>query len=282
MADHKLLRLSAMLLLLGFLVFEVVSLLHAPGANDHQAAFAAYANSSSWTAVHLGQFVGMAVLLAGLLVLFFALGVSQGTPRWLGFFGAIATGVALALYGVLQAVDGVALKQATDAWVSAPAAEQATRLASAEAIRWLEWGTNSYWSFMRGLALVLFATTIVLTARVPRLIGYLMGLSGLAFIVLGWLVGTQGFTSTETVPTDIGYLSLFVDDLAAHRRLAEEGVSPGRSRINHRADSSRSTKNGGMSAIKEHAQAWLSCVADEISCENTSGDTQDTQEVQYG
>jgi hypothetical protein len=209
MVDRKLLRLSAMLLLIGLVLSDVLQFLHPGGGPTYEATFANYAGSSDWAAVHLGQFVGEAVLLAGLLVLFFALGVSQGTPRWLGFFGAIATGVALALYGVLQAVDGVALKQATDAWVSAPAAEQATRLASAEAIRWLEWGTNSYWSFMRGLALVLFATTIVLTARVPRLIGYLMGLSGLAFIVLGWLVGTQGFTSTETVPTDIGYLSLF-------------------------------------------------------------------------
>jgi hypothetical protein len=69
----------------------------------------------------------------------------------------------------------VALKQAVDAWSSAPAAEKATRFASAEAIRWLEWGTNSYWNFMPGLALVLFAIVIVWTARIPRPIGYLMG-----------------------------------------------------------------------------------------------------------
>jgi hypothetical protein len=88
--DRKLLRLSATLLFIGVLVFFVALFLHPPGANDHQVAFTAYANSSSWAAIHLGQFVGMAVLLAGLLVLFFALDVSQGTPRWLGFFGAIA------------------------------------------------------------------------------------------------------------------------------------------------------------------------------------------------
>jgi len=84
-ADRALLRLSATLLFIGVLVYTVASLLHPPGANDHQAAFAAYANSSSWTAIHLGQFVSTAVLLVGLLVLFFALNVSEGTPRWLGF-----------------------------------------------------------------------------------------------------------------------------------------------------------------------------------------------------
>jgi hypothetical protein len=208
MVDRKLLRLSATLLLIGFVFSDVLQFLHPGGGPTYEATFANYAASGDWAAVHLGQFVSTAVLLAGLLVLFFALGVSQGTPRWLGFFGAIAAGVSLALNGVVSAVDGVALKQAVDAWASAPAAQQATRLASAEAIRWLEWGANSYWNFTQGLALVLFALVIVWTARVPRPIGYLMGVSGLAFIVLGWLVGTQGFTSTGTVPTDVGYLSL--------------------------------------------------------------------------
>jgi len=202
MADHKLLRLSAMLLLIGVVVGFVLIFLHPPGANDHQAAFTAYANSSSWAAIHLGQFVGTAVAIAGLLVLFFALGVSQGTPRWLGLFGAIAAGVTLALADVRYAVDGVALKQAVDAWASAPAAQQATRYASAEAIRWLEWGITSYQDFMFGLALVLFAIVIVWTARVPRPIGYLMGLSGLAWLVLGWVLGAEGFAPIGAVPSD--------------------------------------------------------------------------------
>jgi hypothetical protein len=210
MVNHKLLRLSATLLFIGFVLSDVLQFPHPGGGPTYEATFANYAASGDWAAIHLGQFVGEAVLLAGLLVLFFALNVSDGPPRWLGFFGAVATGVALALACVLYAVDGVALKQAVDAWASAPAAEQATRLASAEAIRWLEWGTNSYWNFMQGLALVLFAIEIVWTARVPRPIGYLMGLAGLAFIVLGWLVGTRGFTSTGTVPTYAGYGFLFV------------------------------------------------------------------------
>ncbi len=204
MANHKLLRLSATLLFIGFLLFEVVgNFLHPSGANDHKAAFTAYAASGDWAAVHLGEFVAMAVLIAGLLVLYFALTVSQGTPHWLGFFGAFAAGVALALYGVLQAVDGVALKQAVDAWASAPAAEQTARFASAEAIRWLEWGTHSYHDFTLGLAQVLLALVIVWTARVPRPIGYLMGLSGLAWLVTGWVIGTQGFADIGAVPSDL-------------------------------------------------------------------------------
>jgi hypothetical protein len=214
MANHKLLRLSATLLFIGFLLFEVLgTVLHPSGANDHKAAFINYAGSSDWTAIHLGQFVAMAVLIAGLLVLFFALNVSQGPPHWLGFFGAISAGVALALYGVLQAVDGVALKQAVDAWASAPAAEQATRFASAEAIRWLEWGTHSYQNFMLGLAQVLLGLVIMWTARVPRPIGYLMGLSGLAWLVTGWVIGAEGFAAIGALPSDLAQFFLLVGSI---------------------------------------------------------------------
>jgi hypothetical protein len=42
------------------------------------------------------------------------------------------------------------------------------------------------------------------TARVPRLIGYLMGLSGLAHLSQSWVLGTQGFSAANTVPTLAG------------------------------------------------------------------------------
>jgi hypothetical protein len=209
MVDRKSLRLAATLLFIGTLVFIVASSLHPSreNPNNHPAVFAEYAASADWTAVHLGQFIGTAVLLAGLLVLFFALGEMSGTPRWLGLLGALAAGVALALYGVLQAVDGVALKQAVDAWASAPAAEKATRFASAEAIRWLEWGTHSYQTFVFGLAVVLLALVIVWTGRIARPIGYIMGLSGLTYIVQAWVVGTEGFSVPSlAVPVNLGDL----------------------------------------------------------------------------
>ena len=208
MVDRPSLRLSATLLFIGVVATAVLFFMHPQGAANDQATFTAYANSSSWTAVHLAQFAGMALILAGLLVLFFALDLSEGAPRWVGLFGAVSTGVALALYGVAFAVDGVALKQAVDAWASAPASEQTARFTSAEAMQWLEEGTKSYQDLMLGLTMVLFATAIVLTARVPRPIGYLMGLSGLAFVVVGWLEGTVGFSATYGILVLIAYLLL--------------------------------------------------------------------------
>src|SRR5437763_1762386 len=200
MPNRNLLRLSATLLLVGQLLYIVVTQFHADGpANNHAAVFAEYASSGIWTAVHLGQFAGMAILIAGLLALSFALDVQAGTARWAGRFGAASAVAALALYGALQAVDGVANKQADVAWVGAPDAEKAARFASAEAIRWIEWGMRSYHDFALGLALLLFAAAVVRTAWVPRPIAYLMGLTGLAYLVQGWVVGSEGFSQTESI-----------------------------------------------------------------------------------
>ena len=200
MIDRTSLRLSATLLLVGQLLYVVVTLFHADGdANDHPAVFAEYAASGTWTAVHVGQFACMAIMLAGLLALFFALDAQPGTARWSGRFGAASAVTTLALYGVVLAVDGVALKQAVNAWLSAQDAEKAARFASAEALRWLEWGTRSYENFMLGLAVLLFAVAVARTARVPWPIPCLMGLSGLTYLVQGWVAGTEGFSQTHTL-----------------------------------------------------------------------------------
>ena len=194
------LRLAATLLLVGQLLYIVVTQFHTGGdANNHPAIFAAYAGSGIWTAVHVGQFAAMAILLAGLLALFFALDVQAGTARWAGRFGAASAVVALALYGVLQAVDGVGNKEVDEAWVSAPGAEKAARFASAEAIRWLEWGVRSYMDFALGLALLLIAAAVMGKPGIPRVIAYLMGLSGLTYLVQGWVVGSEGFSGTHTI-----------------------------------------------------------------------------------
>jgi hypothetical protein len=191
------LRLSAALLLVGQLLYVVITLFHTGGdANNHPAIFAAYAASESWTLDHIGQFVAMAILLAGLFALFFALDVQDGMARWAGRYGAAAAVAALALYGALQAVDGVANKLADAAWVNAPEAEKAARFASAELVRWIEWGMRSYQAYTLGLAVLLFAVAVVRTAWIPRPIAVLIGLYGLTYLWQGWVVGSEGFSPT--------------------------------------------------------------------------------------
>ena len=174
--DRTSLRLSSTLLLAGQLLYVIVTLIHTGGeANNHPTIFAAYAGSGSWTAVHIAQFASIAILLAGLFALFFALDAQDGTAKWAGRFGAAAAVAALAVYGALQAVDGVGNKLADVAWVSAPEAEKAARFAAAEAVRWIEWGMRSYQAFTMGLALLLFMVAVLRTPWAPRLIAYLAG-----------------------------------------------------------------------------------------------------------
>jgi hypothetical protein len=218
MADRSLLRLSTTLVVIGEVLFALVTLFH-PGRedpNNHPAVFAEYASSGSWIAVHFGQFVLMAVLLAGLLVLSFALNVRSGVLGWVGRFAAVSVVVALALYGVVQAVDGVANKHAVDAWASAPEAEKAARFASAETMRWLEWGTSSYQTFMFALTLILLATVIVWTARgrhsIPR------AKLGARNRGLRDQLVSRGPLGRRLTPYAC------VEHLASHSRLADEGA----------------------------------------------------------
>jgi hypothetical protein len=203
---HAALRLPAGLLIAGQLLYIGVTQLHAGGdANDHRHIFEHYAENGLWGPVHVGQFLAVALLVAGLLALRHALAGRAPQADGLLRFGAGTATVALALYGALQAVDGVALKQAVMAWVNAPEAEQASRFASAEVIRWLEWGMRSYHDFSLGLSLLLFAAAIVWKRLLPRALGGLMGLAAVACFAQGWVAGTDGFTAAQSIGIVAGW-----------------------------------------------------------------------------
>ncbi|MGN7252343.1 DUF4386 family protein [Arthrobacter sp. SAFR-014] len=205
-------RLAAVLLVAGVVVSFAAGALHPEGANanDHAAAFAEYARSNLWIVVHLGQFAGMAALIAGLLVLGSVAGGAPGRPRWPARLGSWAAAAALALYGALQAVDGVALKHSVDAWAAAQGAEKAVRFAAAEDMRWLEWGMRSYQSFVLGAALILIGIAVGSSRGFPRPVGYLMGLSGIAYLAQGWIIGAEGFSGSNAVPTLAGIALILV------------------------------------------------------------------------
>jgi hydrogenase/urease accessory protein HupE len=59
---------------------------------------------------------------------------------------------------------------------------------------------------MFGLTLILLGSAVALTGRLPRVLGYLIGLSGLAYIVQGWVLGAEGFSGNNTFATLAGYV----------------------------------------------------------------------------
>jgi hypothetical protein len=203
--DRDALRLAATPIVVSLLLLVMAQFAHntidgkVGNGNTHVAEFTAIAAGSNWTVVHVAQFLATAVLTAGVLALFSALNLSAGRQLLVTRCGMGAAVVSLALAGAVYAVDGVALKQASDAWVHAPAAQKPGLFAAAEGIRWLEWGTRSYNSYVFGLALVLLAVVIAWTARLPPLLGYVIGVAGLAAMVLGWQTGVQGFAPSSAV-----------------------------------------------------------------------------------
>jgi hypothetical protein len=198
MANRKLLFFWAVLLIAGEVLYQVAQYFHAgEGATTVKGGFTAYAHSAPWALVHAAQFASSAILIFGILSLYFALNVDSGIWGMINRFAAASAVAALALNGALYAVDGVGLKQAVDAWLDAPATQQQAFFAVVQGIRGIEWGLRSYVDFASGLSLVLLASVISSTARIPRAIGYIMGGSSLLYIVQGYGYGA-GYTSISS------------------------------------------------------------------------------------
>ncbi len=204
--DRGALSLSAGLLLGGQLLYILITQFHAGGdANDHREIFIHYAGSGDWKGVHVGQFLAMTMMVAGLVVFGSALkpalkGRATVAMSAVAKSASMLAGVALALYAALQAVDGVGNQQVDSAWEHATRADKTARFASAEAMRWLEWGMRSYHDYALGLALIGFAFAAAAVGRlvVPKGVAWLMGAAGVAYLAQGWVVGVQGFSVADS------------------------------------------------------------------------------------
>lgn len=187
-------RLGAAALPLGVVVLLVSEIFHPAREDpmDFPAVFMEYARSDIWTTVHLGEYFGFLLLLGGLVALYYSVGAGPGAG--LAPFGFAAAVTAAASFTVLQAVDGIALKRAVDAWASAPADRETAAFAAAEAVRWIEIGMNGLSFFLAGLTLFLYGLAIALGSVYPRWVGLIALVSGAAFMYDGAVVvAYEGF-----------------------------------------------------------------------------------------
>ena len=218
------LTLSGALLLAGFVVNGIQRmLLHPSGEeDDHEAIFTEYADSDAWVATHLAEFVLVLVAFAGLLVLCRALRPETPHLTLLAAGAIIATG---AIWAVLQAVDGVTLKQAVDAWSAASGTEEASRFADAESARWIEWGLQSYFRVLLGLVFLLLGAALVVSRLVPSWLGVLLAVGGLLSLAVGFSVGyaglESGFQNAVGIVLQLVVLVFIVGLLVVSRRALE-------------------------------------------------------------
>jgi hypothetical protein len=133
------------------------------------------------------------------------------------------------VWAALQAVDGVTLKQAVDAWVAADGPERAVRLGDAEVVRWTEWGLQSYFRVTLGVALLLFGATILTTRALAAWAGWVAVLAGLVSVAVGIDVAYSGLESgfqELAVPAfQLLMLVLAVGVLVSARREREPAVA---------------------------------------------------------
>jgi hypothetical protein len=223
------LKLSGALLVVGFVVNAIQRMLWHPTGeeDDHEAIFTEYAASGGWVATHLAEFVLVLVALAGLLVLCRAL---RPEAPYLALVAAGAIIATAAAWAVLQAVDGVTLKQAVDAWDAASGTEEPARFADAETVRWIEWGLQSYFRVLLGVAFVLLGAAAVVSRLVPSWLGVLLVLAGLLSLAIGISVGyaglESGFQDAVGIALQLVVLVFIVGLLVVGRRARGSGTRP--------------------------------------------------------
>jgi hypothetical protein len=226
-AGRAALTFSGALLLVGFVVNAIQRmLLHPSGPeDDHEEIFTEYAESDVWVFTHFLEFVLVLVAFAGLLVLCRAL--RPETPH-LALLAAGAIIVMSATWAALQAVDGVTLKQSVDAWAAASGSEQATRFADAETVRWIEWGLQSYFRLVLGIAFLILGTAAVVSRLVPTWLGVVLAVGGLLSLAIGVSVGyaglESGFQDAVGVAFQLVVLVFIVGLLVVGRRTREPGT----------------------------------------------------------
>jgi hypothetical protein len=198
MEERALLRIGAVSLAAGLVAAVVFELLHPSreDPNNNRLVFAEYAADSDWTTVHLGHLAGALLLIGGLVSLCGSLAGGRAVSAAWGRLATAAAITAAAAYGVLQVVDGVALKRAVDAWAAAPAEEKAMAFRAAQTVRWTEYGMNSLTFILIGLTLLLIGVAMLTGDRFPRWLGAWAIAAGLGYGVKGLGVAYHGFAGS--------------------------------------------------------------------------------------
>ena len=187
-------RIGAIALPLGVILLVVATAVHPSKENvmDNTAVFREYAQSDGWIAIHFTQWVASLVFFGGLVALFFVMAAERKGPAVLARFGLAAGVLTEGAVTMLQAVDGVALKWAVDAWVDAPADQEGSTFAAAMALRWTEYALQSYSNILLGLTLIFFGLAIASGNAYSRWPGWLAAGSGVAWIIHGLMASYIG------------------------------------------------------------------------------------------
>jgi hypothetical protein len=233
-AEANTTRIGAVALPLAIILFVVSTAIHPSREEtmDNPAVFMEYAQSDSWIAVHLAQWVAVLLLFGGLIAVYYSITRRSEAGAAIARFGLAMAVLTAASLTMLQAIDGVALKWAVDAWARAPADQEAAAFAAAEALRWTEYSLQSFSNILLGLTLVLYGLAIAVGTAYPRWVGLVAMVSGIAWIVHGLMVPYIGLFDSTPRGVAIILLSVWAFIMAylmwhndSRRRIRRSGLA---------------------------------------------------------
>jgi hypothetical protein len=211
--ERPMLRMGSIAFLAG-LAIAIVSTFgfHPTGTGEelmnNPFIFGVYAEDPLWIASHIGQFAGILLIFAGGFVALFRLLVKSesGTASAFAWFGLVTAIVAASTFTILQAVDGIALKIATNTWYAIPPGEEerkAIYLGVAEGLRWTEWGLQAYYRMLSGAVSLIFGIAIAKSALLSRWIGAVGIVAGVVTMASGVVMAYVGFSSARDLVADL-------------------------------------------------------------------------------
>jgi len=187
-------RLGPGAAILGGVLLFIGTYLHPMGADPNVplAAFTEYAADRLWVASHLTQLLGVALMVAALVLLSWQM-LNGPATEWviMGTAGAVAS---LAVAGALQAVDGVALKVMVDRWAAAAEPQKAVLFQATFGVRQIEVGLASIGSLLFGLTLSLYGVALLIDRRFPGWFAALAIVGGIPTALAGVVIARTGFS----------------------------------------------------------------------------------------
>ncbi len=211
--ERPMLRMGSIAFFAGLAIAIGSTAIHPTGTGEelmnNPFIFGVYAEDPFWIASHIGQFAGILLIFAGGFVALHRLLVKSesATASALAWFGLVTAIITASTFTILQAVDGIALKMASDTWHAIPPGEEEERkaiyLGVAEGIRWNEWGLQSYYRMLWGAASLIFGVAIVKSVVLSRWIGAVGIAAGVVSIAAGVVVAYVGFSSARDLVADL-------------------------------------------------------------------------------
>jgi hypothetical protein len=199
--DRALLRIGAISGFAGVAVQVAMSFLHPAHAdpNNSREAFEEYSHSTSWTDVHIGQFLGTFLIAVALISLARVLSRQRGLSGALAILGGVTTIMLTTVFAVQMAVDGVALRSTIETWANASGSERASAFQVAEGMRALEKALSGFFHLSNGFTLLALGLSVALGHLYARWLGWVAVLAGLAFLAGGVVTAHSGFSAGSGV-----------------------------------------------------------------------------------